>query len=193
MNYPWRYGIKNGRSEKHDELTGKALCWISSKFAARGGRGGFEFRVPGFHGYVADAAAIGNLQGRYAQRFRPQKPGYTWQEFTMVFESKATRSDFLSTFGKGDRHSNRLVAVANLHWVVAAKGICTPDEVPEFWGLLVESGSGLRELKAPICQEQETENVHRFAYSVLWLKPRRTWLHHADVDERLRVPDLDRT
>ncbi len=191
--------MKNGRSEKHDILTEKALRWISGRFTFRGGRGGFEYRVPNLEGYTADAAAIGSLQERYIKRYLPEFNAnlnegifgiYSERYFSMIFESKATRSDFLSTFGSGERHSNRLIPAANLHWVVTSKGVCVPKEVPHFWGLLIESGTGLREEKKPIYQKMKRKEMDRFAHAILWLKPRRTWFHHGGVDSRLRVPDL---
>lgn len=196
--------IGGGRTKAHDELSAKALSWVKGRLTRRGGRGGFEFPAPGVGGYIADAACIGSFQWRHFKRYvfgwgmaatsweakragRVEAPNY----FCMVFEAKASRSDFQATFGgRNPAHVNRLSAVGHLHWVVADKGVCEAVEVPEPWGLLVRSGGGLTEVKPPTYCGMGEDEVDRFAHRLLWLKPRGTWSHHETVDEEMRLPGL---
>ncbi len=194
---------KPGRSVIHDWLAGQALSHFRSKWTGRGGRGGLEFRVPGDEGYIADAAAIGSLQGQHYQTYL-NAWGFAYRRlnfesvetdgpdnyFTMIFEAKASRSDFKSTFGNSDKHRNRLAPVAHLHFIVANKGVCLPQEVPDFWGLFVRSGRGISLIKYPKYVDRTPEEIDQFAHALLWVKTKGTWSHGSEVPESVRVPNL---
>ncbi|KKK94687.1 hypothetical protein LCGC14_2680330, partial [marine sediment metagenome] len=53
--------------------------------------------------------------------------------------------------------------------VVAEKGICTPEELPDFWGLLTPYGAGLTELKMPKLNILPDSSIHAMAFDMLWL------------------------
>ena len=153
-------------SEAHNKLAEMAIRWIRNRSCSM--RGALEVRMG--DGYVADAVAVGGLQWRFYTRYcshwgmqpdsyypgGPVRSGESEDgrvpcSFIHVFEAKATRGDFLSTFGNNakDTHANRMQPVGTTHWVVVQSGVCTPDEVPSFWGLLVRRGNGLSEMKKP--------------------------------------------
>lgn len=91
--------------------------------------------------------------------------------YVCVFEVKVSRSDFLSTFGgKDSPHAKaRMEPVGTAHWVVADKGVCKPEELPDFWGLLVPYGAGLTEKKIPKLNVLPDEHLHSIAFDMLWL------------------------
>lgn len=90
--------------------------------------------------------------------------------YACVFEVKVSRSDFLNTFGGKDTgHAKaRMEPVGTAHWVVADKGVCKPDELPDFWGLLEPYGAGLTEKKKPKLNILPDEHLHSIAFDMLW-------------------------
>ena len=60
--------------------------------------------------------------------------------------------------------------VGTAHWVVAEKGICKPDELPDFWGLLEPYGAGLTEKKMPKLNILPEAHLHAMAFDMLWLQ-----------------------
>ena len=164
-------------SELHNTLAEMAFKWLANKATGRGVRGGFE--VPLADGYVADAVALCTFQWRHATKYigkdHIHQTRMTWEvpECVCVFESKASRADFLSTFGPSDKHANRAEPVGHFHWCVCARGIAEPEELPEFWGMLSPRGIGLGELRQPrYCgvdpKELPDDVIQAAAYSILW-------------------------
>lgn len=166
------------RTVKHDTLAEMGLRWL----AARSGsfRGATE--LPIAPGYVADAAALCVMQhSEYFRRCKgwnaevpsqihydlrgPGIPDY----FSCIFEAKAFRSDFQSTFHceKGP-HLNRQTPMVHLHWIVIEPGVCQPQEVPLHWGLLVRYGRGLKELVRPKYCQLGRICVLELAERMLW-------------------------
>jgi len=92
--------------------------------------------------------------------------------FACVFEVKVSREDFLNTFGnrKTSHAKARMEPVGTAHWVVAEKGICKPEELPDFWGLLVPYGTGLTEKKMPKLNLLPESRLHAMAFDMLWLQ-----------------------
>jgi len=92
--------------------------------------------------------------------------------YVCVFEIKVSRQDFLNTFGgKDSPHAKaRMKPVGTAHWVVAEKGVCQPDEVPDFWGLLTPYGTGLTESKIPKLHVLPDSELHAIAFDMLWLQ-----------------------
>lgn len=152
--------------------------------------------VPVGPGYVADAVVVGGLQNRFFVDYckhwglAPQRvyPGVSSNGeavfatsgnvpcyFAHIFEAKASRADFLATFGKGPRHANRLLPVGTTHWVVANAGVCEPGEVPEFWGLLVRAGRGLREIKRPAYCPISELGILRIEHAMFWKQDAQCW------------------
>jgi hypothetical protein len=148
------------KSAKHIELQRMCLIWLEGLATQRGIRGCEEVIID--CAYVADAAAISGLQYGNKKKFGASAEV---EDFTFVFEAKVSRADYLSTFRKSD--GNRMTAKANFHFIVAAKGVVAPEEVPEMWGLLVESGRGLGLRKVPKYMHHETDRLHEFAYKLL--------------------------
>lgn len=177
------------RSIEHDTLGQMGLTWLAARCGSF--RGATEVQVA--PAYVADGACLSVM---YHSEFRtrcsgwgmepktiryelseavpngpcvPRESGDIADYFASVFEAKATRADFLSTFGGRDNdHTNRAVPVANLHWVVIEKGVCVPSEVPAFWGLLQRRGRGLSEMKRPTYCEQPEHAILKITERLIW-------------------------
>ena len=127
------------RSIEHDTLGEMGLRWLAARCGSF--RGAPEVQVaPQF---VADGACLAVMyHSEFMTRCRawgrvPKSIKYDLGElgtgvieeadildyFACVFGAKATRADFLGTFGgRSNKHANRATPVANLHWVVAEAG-----------------------------------------------------------------------
>lgn len=162
----------------HLDLQKRALKWLRGRLTGKGMRGRQEVYMK--PGYVADAVALGNLQQRFDLQYwsnHHDTPKYNHNhherhfEQVFVFEAKATRADFLSTFGSPyGNHENRFQPVGTHHWVVIAPGIATEEEINklQFWGVLIESRSGLKEIRAPYWCNIERAEILRIAHVILW-------------------------
>lgn len=158
------------KSDKHIELTRKALVWLKVKATARGVRGCEEVILD--EGYVADGAAICGLQIQHGKKFvgdfyRERWSSETSNDYSWVFETKVSRSDFRNTFVNNGHIGNRLIPIANFHFIVTPRAMLTVDDVPTFWGLLEESGAGLSIKKMPEFNPTEDRELFKFAYKVL--------------------------
>jgi len=147
-------------------------------------------------GYVADFVAIARMNDtpheRYCRRsgLKPMSMCRVWdgvgpaatcenvirgdidRHYVCVFEAKVSRADFLNTFGGTDSpHAKaRMEPVGTAHWVVADKGVCKPDELPDFWGLLEPYGTGMTETKMPKLNILKESIIHSFAFDMMWLQ-----------------------
>jgi hypothetical protein len=178
-----------GKLNTHNELSLMALTWLSNKVTAKGFRGTTEVRLS--QGYVADAVALCSLQFQYNKMYLTHsgfKPAimrriYNHETgkidtivrgdpidnyYACIFEAKASRSDFLSTFNQSEKHLNRHEPIGSLHWCVANKGVAKPEEFPDFWGLLEPYGAGLTEKKRPLLQILKTEELDKIAHALIW-------------------------
>lgn len=182
-------------SKRHIELQNLVARWIENRSFKMCGLP--ESHVVG---YVADFVAIAGMQNAYHERYThhsglemmsmssvlkddyQQRAGndrWTYKMhgdidrwYVCVFEVKVSRADFLNTFGgKDSPHAKaRMEPVGTAHWVVAEKGICKPDELPDFWGLLEPYGAGLTEKKIPKLNILPDEKLHAMAFDMLWLQ-----------------------
>ena len=194
--------------KEHNELTSMAACWLNNRATGKGVRGASEVWLD--HGYVADYAALVSFQGRFDQAYRYDSglarknlmqtisigggesvmfdddssdvPNY----YACIFEAKATRSDFLSTFNNSEKHSNRKYPIGSFHWVVANKGIVNPDEVPDFWGVLEKYGAGLREVKKPKINILQSCDIDSIAHRIIW--PMKS-VRDSDWDVRIKMEE----
>ncbi len=160
----------------HKLLATRCEPWLHGRVTGRGIKGGFE--VPLRNGYVADWVGLCGFQERFLRQYVKSQTMFRNAdgmlvrldpEFACVFEVKAFRGDFLSTFGPTSYPgSERAYPAGALHWVVAPMGQVRIEEVPDFWGLLLVSGGGLREVKpAKYCPISDP-NRHAIGYSLLW-------------------------
>jgi len=171
------------RSDRHIELQNMVTRWIGNR----------AFKICGlpesnFVGYVADYVAIAGMHDadhtRYTSHSNLTKmsmshwPGEGYKIsgdidrwYVCVFEVKVSRQDFLNTFnGKDTPHAKaRMKPVGTAHWVVADKGVCKPEELPDFWGLLEPYGAGLTEKKMPKLNILPDSEIHAMAFDMLWL------------------------
>lgn len=174
------------RSDRHIVLQNMVVRWISNR----------SFKMCGLPeanvvGYIADFVAIAGMYSEQHRRYAKHSGLTTkymssrqtvdgWEQkifgdidrwFVCVFEIKVSRNDFLNTFGKRNTpHAKaRKGPVGTAHWVVAEKGICKPDELPDFWGLLTPHGTGLTELKKPKLHILPDSELHAMAFDMLWL------------------------
>jgi len=176
------------KASKHDDLALMALTWLRNKVTARGMRATTEVCLA--EGYVADAVALGGFQYGFLTKYckawnkKPIEGTSVWDDvqkkfvykrsdgisnyFACIFEAKATRSDFLHTFGSGPNHQNRHQPIGSLHWCVTPRKLINPDELPDFWGLLEEYGSGLHEVKKPKLNILAESQMDKIAHQLLW-------------------------
>jgi len=175
------------RSDRHIELQNMIVRWIKNR----------SFKMCGLPeanmvGYIADFVAIAGMHNEHHKRYakhsglktkymssRQTDDGWERQVFgdidrwfVCVFEVKVSRNDFLNTFGgRNTPHAKaRAEPVGTAHWVVAEKGICKPDELPDFWGLLTPYGAGLTEKKRPKLNILPDSRLHAMAFDMLWLQ-----------------------
>ena len=139
-------------------------------------------------GYIADFVAIAGMYDAQHTRYtchsglkkkymvrrlndEIQIGGDIDRWYVCVFEVKVSRADFLNTFnGKDTTHAKaRMEPVGTAHWVVADKGVCKSEELPDFWGLLTPYGAGLTELKMPKLNVLTDSSIHAIAFDMLWL------------------------
>jgi hypothetical protein len=200
----------------HNGLARASWTWLSNRVSGRGIRGDREVSVG--EKYVADFFALCSFQHTYFDQYckhwgtplitRPRYPNmpemaaYTIDSydlpdyFACLFEAKATRSDFLSTFGENRKnHRNRHEPVANLHWCVTPRKLIDADELPDFWGLLEWTGRGLREVKMPTLCQQSDATIDKLAHGLIWQI--ETWnkywsLHDAHGILQIKVGELER-
>ena len=155
-------------SEKHIELALMGLTWLQNKVTRKGMRGATEVALD--QGYVADAVAMCSLQRRFLRVYLDHSilpDGEVLNYFACVFEAKATRTDFCKTFITSINHK-RLDPIGSLHWCITPKRIVNHYELPSFWGLLEECGSGLREVKKPQIKILSSEQFDKIAHRLLW-------------------------
>ncbi len=175
-------------SDRHIQLQNMVRCWIDNR----------SFKMCALPecnvvGYVADFVALAGMHNaeheKYAGRsglkkrylsgvyqgtgepLKYEMHGDIDRYYVCVFEVKVSRSDFLNTFGgKDSAHAKaRMEPVGTAHWVVADKGVCKPEELPDFWGLLEPYGAGLTEKKVPKLNVLPDEHLHSIAFDMLWL------------------------
>lgn len=172
------------RFNTHNELSLMALTWLSNKVTGKGYRGTTEVCIG--PGYVADVVALCSLQYRYWQQYSETQKIPTIKDYHIhhknckpnenvkvnymacIFEAKAKRNDFLSTFNNSEKHKNRHKPIGNLHWIVSNKDVAQINEIPDFWGLLIPSGTGLREIKQPVMQSLIMADLDKIAHALIW-------------------------
>lgn len=188
------------KGHKHIELQNMLVSWIGNR----------SFKMCGLPesnvvGYIADFVAIAKMYDaehtKYAFHSGLKKKYMSSQKidgelvrqvfgdidryYVCVFEVKVSRSDFLNTFGgrKTPHAEARLEPVGTAHWVVAEKGICKPQELPDFWGLLTPYGTGLSEIKRPKLNVLSEDKLHTIAFDMLWLQMNLRSSYYAQLDE----------
>lgn len=180
-------------SKTHTEMIRRSLLWLSNQATGKGIRSAPEITLG--EGYVADAGAI--LRPQYAVEcklfngpFKEHEQDHLY-DFSFVVEAKVSRSDFRNTFVSGHHFGDRLTPRGNFHFIVAAKGVCSIEEVPTFWGLLEESGKGLAVKKWPVYCHQSKEHLYEFAYRILRFGKVGKFmvmnLHENVIDEELKL------
>ncbi len=197
-------------SNRHTELRNMAARWIGNR----------SFKICSLPeanvvGYYADLVAIAGMYNKYHERYARYsglKTQYMsrrmtdngWERkihgdidrwFACVFEVKVSRCDFLNTFGgKDSAHAKaRMEPVGTAHWVVAEKGICEPEELPDFWGLLVPYGAGLSEKKMPKLNVLPESHLHAMAFDMLWLQMNyRVSYYDQMIDMAENIRDVQR-
>lgn len=178
-------------SELHINLQERALTWLDNRVTGAGMRAATEVCLA--QGYVADSVALCSMQNRFFQEYcdfakvrprtyhpvhRERYDGDINNYMACVFEVKVSMADFQSTFSANTKkHANRMEPIGSLHWVVAPKFTIKPEEVPDFWGLLISSHGGMRQVKPPLINQRTEAQMDKIAHNILWpmLKGRQTW------------------
>ena len=164
------------QSKEHADLVRLARVWACSRATARGSRHAEEVWLD--PGYVADLVSLQRFSN--ADQIAFTGVAKMCLDLAIVFEAKASRADFLSTFGPSPKHKNRLTPIGHLHFVVAAKGICDANEIPDPWGFLVPYGMGLSVRKKPVfTPDAGDKHIYEIAWTLLWKNEqgyyRRRW------------------
>lgn len=176
-------------SDRHIELQHMLWAWINNRTIKMS-----ALPECNIVGYIADFVAIARMNNAPHEKYcrycnlEPMSMNQVWQgrgmplkdvikgdidrHYVCVFEVKVSRSDFLNTFGgKDSNHAKaRTEPVGTAHWVVADKGICKPEELPDFWGLLEPYGGGMTEKKMPKLNILPENIIHSFAFDMMWLQ-----------------------
>lgn len=148
-------------SKLHWDLTNKVPGWIGSRTTGAGYQWAAEVSLS--EGYVADAVAIASLQGRFWLQAGGTYEDAIPERLVFVFETKVSQSDFNAKFGC---ETNRQHPIGNLHYVVIPPTIDF-NCLPEFWGVIQQSGRGLRELRPARLQPIPEDRLWHAAYRVL--------------------------
>jgi len=177
-----------GKSNRHVELQNMIVRWIKNRSSKMIGLP--ECKAIG---YIADFVAIAGLYSKYHREYSKYanlKRKYIGSQMTMngwepailgeidkwyacIFEVKVSREDFLNTFGPNKKTPHalaRLKPVGTAHWVVAEKGVCTSDDLPDFWGLLIPYGNGLSEVRMPKVQVLPENKLYSLAWDMIWIE-----------------------
>lgn len=96
---------------------------------------------------------------------------YADNEFMIIFESKVSMSDFNNTFKNGNHSKNNVYA--NFHFLVIPKGFSDKnklEKLPSYWGILEQSGVGLRLKKLPKYTKIDRTYFLEAAYTMLFKK-----------------------
>jgi hypothetical protein len=142
-------------SDLHTNLTKRVRGWMRRR--ATGAGIDYATEVYLAESYVADAVVIGSLQHRFwlevtrssIEEFRSlgsRDRVIAPEKLVMVFETKVSRSDFMCTFN-GNSERNRSKPIGNLHYLVTPPGLKCSDHLPDWWGILEQSGNGLRQVR----------------------------------------------
>jgi hypothetical protein len=166
-----------------------ALIWLEKYATQRGIRGCEEVIIR--PGYVADAAAICGLQYQYHKKWvGDRKPNDFSDDFTFIFETKVSRSDFLKTFINDNHIGSRLQPISNFHYVVTTKKIVAEQEIPAFWGLIEEYGRGLRIVKEAVYSPTTKQQLHEFGYTLLRSGHSSKFTYNMEV-QQIQYPGSD--
>ncbi len=94
---------------------------------------------------------------------------YADNEFMIIFESKASITDFNNTFKNKINIKNNIYA--NIHFLVIPKGFSSKyrlHELPNYWGILEQSGVGLKLIKLPTYTKIDRAYFLEAAYTMLF-------------------------
>ena len=151
-------------SERHIELQNIAHRWLKNRAFKMCGL--TELRIGS---YVADFVGLAGLYSTHHEKYTRELTANRYH--ICVFEVKVSRSDYLNTFGPNKTNVHAMArkdAAGTLHWVIADKGVCTAEEIPDFWGLLTPYGQGLSEKKRPVFQKVDNCEIHSLAFDLLF-------------------------
>ncbi len=113
----------------HRELVTKAHSWLRNS-----GKCSVAFLESG-------AGAYGEM---------PDAIGFATGGLSIMVECKTSRADFLTDRKKMFRKFPEFGVGDYRYFLFSDKSIATPEELPEGWGLLVVSGSGLKVVKKAV-------------------------------------------
>lgn len=187
-------------SKLHRELSQRSLIWLANKATGRGINGNIEVKIQ--KKYVVDALALCRCVNNFeldlysegdwekkkeiiikknTLKFWDKMDIELYPDFVFAFETKVTYGDFSKTFKK--ENNNRLVPVANFHFIVTPYNLIDPAIVPDFWGLLEKSknGRGLTLKKYPKFQSCTINHIYKIGYILLRNHKKIKW---SCLDER---------
>lgn len=172
--------MKEPEINKHALLQNKAMTWAGYR--------GFDVvdheasvgETADQKTWVADVVGIGVIYPTAEKKLRLKEPvckqercegKYGFEELytncpllTACFEVKVSRADYTKDIGR-----KFSLFPCHLNYIVTTRKLLKPEEVPDGWGLLEESGQGLRIIVSPDVKEVDPESSFSQAY-VLALK-----------------------
>lgn len=92
--------------------------------------------------------------------------------FMFVFETKVTLSDFKSTFVNGNHKVSKCEPFGNFHFLVCSSKLFKDNLIihtlPDFYGILKESGKGLRIMRMSKYRQMDELDFYKNAYNMMF-------------------------
>jgi len=126
----------------HQELTKYAVKWLQG------------------HGYSVALAELRNISGE-----EPDALGLSSGDSCLI-ECKTSRADFLADKKKWHRRNPKF-GMGTWRYMLCPKGLLSPDEMPEGWGLLEVRGSRVYKIKGATMFDKAMAGASRTPVGVL--------------------------
>ena len=96
--------------------------------------------------------------------------GVPENRFMFIFETKVSLPDYKNTFELDNHTVSKLKSFANFHFLVVPKNFIKENLItePQMYGILEESGKGLKLVKSPPYFCMEELNFYKNAYNMLF-------------------------
>lgn len=134
----WQADNRLNVSELHRELQHRALRWLTNRSCGPC----YSSVEIYFKGAQADGLAMTRPNEKFNSAVTDRAH---WQAMVVLFEAKASRSDFLSTFGPKSGSLLKLNPPGNYRFLVKPQKVEMPLELlPPGWGVLQAYGGGLQ-------------------------------------------------
>ena len=155
---------------EHDRLVSRGARWLTRSHDGTSQ----AFSMPSFRSplefdpcYIGSCGVILTEYVCYLDNI-PDAIGFA-SNFSIVIECKTSRNDFAKDKYKSHRHRDK--QPGNFRFYLVPQGLIKPEEAPEGWGLLYDSGKQIKAVK-PAPWHDEVE-IRAAEYSILYSVTRR--------------------